>query len=339
MQAPQPISLLHFEKLMGPYGLYQHATKREPNLAEGYCVDDNARAIIVLLEWIKQFPAQASKAEQFLESCFNFVQDAHHAAGTYYNFRDANGTWLTHDVSEDMYARLARMYVHILFYDKNNSRKKIAKDLLDDLVPTLTTLTAPRAQAETIIALAKYPEHGNIVELHTKNMLKLWEAQSSPAWPWFQDTMTYANALLPHSILASPALDQVNAQECLHASAAFLLSTTIQNNIFIPVGNRGWYQKGKAPAIYDQQAIEASTMYDFLLAYQNKFPEKITAEQVQAPYKWFLGENTKNVIMADTTTGACLDGLNLDIPNKNYGAESMLAYLWAELLKNNSLKS
>ncbi|MDA1169380.1 MAG: hypothetical protein O3A36_03520 [bacterium] len=338
MQEPQNISLIHFEKLMGPYGLYQHATKREPNLAEGYCVDDNARAITVLLNYIQQFPAQSEQAIVLLNACFTFIRDAHHAPGTYYNFRDASGTWLKHDVSEDMYARLARTYAYILSHDTNSDRKIIAQALLSDLLPRLESLTAPRALAETIIALAEYPEYERIATLHRNNLLALWETQSSSAWPWFQESMTYANALLPHSMLTNPALASDKVRECLHTSAAFLIQTTIQNNIFIPIGNIGWYAKGGVAAQYDQQAIEAGTMYDFLLEYRAQFPEKVTVEQLQAPYNWFFGKNTKNVVMADTETGACLDGLNLDIPNQNYGAESMLAYLWAELLMRKSLK-
>ncbi|HLC49456.1 MAG TPA: hypothetical protein VJI96_03680 [Candidatus Andersenbacteria bacterium] len=332
------ISLQHFEKLLGPYGLYQHATKREPNLAEGYCVDDNARAVIVLLAYLEQFPAEKNRVEKLLHSCFTFIQDAHHAPGTYYNFRDAKGVWLTHDVSEDMYARLARTYTYTLDHDTNNDRKKIALELLIDLIPTLQSLTAPRAQAETVIALAKSPEFTDVATTHIQNLLALWKKESTPAWPWFEGSMTYANALLPHSVLIGLPLAPNDAQEYLHASAAFLIKTTIQNNIFTPIGNIGWYSRDGIAARYDQQPIEAGTMFDFLLAYHAKFPEKVSTSALIAPYKWFFGNNSKNIIMADVKTGACLDGLNVHELNQNYGAESMLAYLWAELLKRKYLK-
>lgn len=336
-----PINLQHFENLMGPYGLYQHANKREPNLEEGYCVDDNARAILVLLEYLSQGGSEKEKAEAFLESCFAFIVDAHYAPGTYYNFRDAKGTWLTYDVSEDMYARLARTYAYILSHDTNESRKNKATELLLDLIPTLQTLTAPRAQAETCIAIRTLPasflethkEFVLIAETHRTNLLALWEKESSPVWPWFQESMTYANALLPHSMLGT---SDEQALECLHASASFLIQTTIQQNLFMPIGNMGWYSKGRSPARYDQQPIEAGTMFDFLLAYYAQFPEQVSASQLLAPYLWFFGRNTKNIPMADGETGACLDGLNEGKPNENYGAESMLAYLWAELLMHNA---
>jgi hypothetical protein len=343
MQVP-PISLQHFEKLMGPYGLYQHATEREPNLAEGYCVDDNARAIMVLLAYLEQSPAQREKAETFLTSCFAFIKDAQHAPGTYYNFRDAKGTWLTHDVSEDMYARLARTYAYILSHDRNQDRKSAATSLLIDLTTTLQSLTAPRAQAETCIAISalpqsfitEHPELTRIAKRHNASLLALWNNESSLRWPWFQESMTYANAILPHSMLTS---SQEQAQECLHQSASFLMETTIRNNIFIPIGSVGWYPKGGIASHDNQQAIEAGTMFDFLLAYHAQFPDKVSEAQLLAPYLWFFGHNTNKVVMADKEIGACLDGLFLDHVNPNYGAESMLAYLWTELLMQHAPKS
>lgn len=343
MQVP-PISLNHFSKLMGPYGLYQHATKREPNLAEGYCVDDNARAVMVLLEYIQQFPLSALEVEPLLASCFSFLEDARYGEGTYYNFRDAKGVWLTHDISEDMYARLARTYAYVLQHDTNSNRKEKASTLLLDLLPTLQTLTAPRAQAETCIAVTTLPEHflrehpefTALQTTHTKNLLSLWNTQSSSDWPWFEPSMTYANAILPHSLLSSPSHE---TQECLHASAAFLIDTTIQDNTFMPIGSVGWYPKGGVASHDNQQAIEAGTMFDFLLAYQSQFPKKVSDEVVAAPYLWFFGNNTKSVLMANKEIGACLDGLFLTHTNPNYGAESMLAYLWAELLMQRAPES
>src|SRR5689334_10913410 len=41
--------LRHFASLMGPHGLYQHATPEGPILSQGYCVDDNARAVSMLI--------------------------------------------------------------------------------------------------------------------------------------------------------------------------------------------------------------------------------------------------------------------------------------------------
>ncbi len=334
-----PLGLSHTRTLIGQYGIYQHASGLHPNLKEGYCVDDNARAVIVLISWVQQSPTDTPELEIFLDRCFQFVVDAQHAPGAYYNFRDDNGAWLTHDISEDMYARIARMYAYVISHDTNTDRITASKRSLIHLVPTLSHLTAARALAETIIAiqslpktfLSSNPELVRIAQQHTATLLALWDTTSSQDWKWFEPAMTYANAILPHGILMSDHTLSERADACLHASAEFLMSTTIQNSIFMPVGNKGWYTKGGTPARYDQQPIEAGTMFDFLIAYQAKFPKNISKEELLAPYLWFLGQNTDHTVMANTTIGSCFDGLEKTGPNPNCGAESTLAYLSAEL--------
>lgn len=48
---------------------------------------------------------------------------------------------------------------------------------------------------------------------------------------------------------------------------------------------------------------------------------------------WFHGQNSGNQTMVDRQAGTCFDGLALQGANRNQGAESMLAYLWTELLR------
>lgn len=120
----------------------------------------------------------------------------------------------------------------------------------------------------------------------------------------------------------------------LHEATAFLIRTTITPNEFVPIGNIEWYTPDhQKPSTYDQQPIEAHTMFDFLLAYEQAYPEKVSLDQVMAPYMWFHGHNTQKVVMVNPTVGTCFDGLNADGPNPNVGAESLLAYIRSEVLQ------
>lgn len=334
------ISLGHFERLMGPHGLYQHARGQQPNLQEGYCTDDNARAINFLLAWRKLFPVDAEKVENFLQRCWQYIADARSAPGTYYNFRDAQGRWLAHDVSEDMYARVARAYAAVIIQDSNAGRKKQAEELLLDLLPTLQKLSFPRAQAETILAIAllppawrrQQPAFMALAAQHLENLAGFWKQNATPDWPWFEAAATYANALLPHSILVgSNLLNTHTYDEILHRSAQFLLQATAENNIFMPIGSVGWYPQGGQPSRDNQQPIEAGLTLDFLLEYQASFPANVTVEQVAAPYLWFYGQNDHSTLLVDSSASAAFDGLFIDHINTNCGAESLLAYLGSEV--------
>ena len=48
-------------------------------------------------------------------------------------------------------------------------------------------------------------------------------------------------------------------------------------------------------------------------------------------HAWFHGENSLSQPLVDVRCGACCDGLQASGVNRNQGAESTLAYLWAEL--------
>ncbi len=343
MQASSFLS--HFTVMMGPWGLYQHATVREPLLREGYCVDDNARAVIVLSRLLSIVPSEdITMTKDLLLKCWKFVCEAELESGHYHNFRSSEGVWLETDESEDMYARLIRMLGEVLRNDQLSDLHSQAKRMLQLLLTRASSMQAPRFWAECVIALVDLPDDAGLgdrkeplLQQGREVLGRLWETNSSPDWMWFEESMTYANALLPHGLLASRLYGKDSAvEDMLHESAAFLIRTTIQNGIFVPIGSNGWYPKGKTPSHDNQQAIEAGTMFDFLLAYHDAFPELVTIETVAAPYLWFFGHNTNRAMMADESTGACLDGLFLHGVNPNYGAESMLAYQYAELLFQNA---
>jgi len=338
--------LNHFTKMMGPYGLYQHATLQKPLLSEGYCTDDNARAVQMLacLLPILSLKDQTT-GQKLLLNCWKFLQESQIKPGYFHNFRRSNGEWIIPGQSEDMYARLIRAFVEVL---NNQSLAELHESALGLLMPILlrsSEMRAPRFWAECLVSLDSSPKEVpsdlvySLIQQGHNRLVQLWEANSSPDWPWFEEKMTYANALLPHGLFASIKSHKNKntfAQDALEKSASFLIKTTIIKDIFVPIGSNGWYPKGGKPSHDNQQAIEAGTMFDFLLTYSESTNFKMDPKVVVAPYLWFFGRNTAKVNLADPSTGACLDGLFTNGPNPNYGAESMLAYQWSEILLRTS---
>lgn len=330
----------YFETMIGPHGLYQHATGNIPLLSEGYCTDDNARAVQTLIHLYPHLQSEDKKrASEYMKTCWQFLVDAEESPGVYFNFRSAEGDWLPHDRSEDMYARLVRTYMTVITNDWDTIRKEQASALLPPLLQTMSNLHAPRAIAELLIALAedklattgdkfKFPQ---LAETSITELLGLWKENSTVDWPWFEETMTYANSLLPHGLLKGlPASGTSEHRQALEQSTHFLIATTIRNNMFIPIGSNGWYPQGGVPSIDNQQPIEAGTMFDFLLDYHTQY-QALPLDIVAAPYLWFFGKNTHQCVMVDSASGACYDGLFTKGPNMNCGAESFLAYIWAEV--------
>src|SRR3989344_343882 len=230
----------HFKAMMGPHGLYQHATIREPLLSEGYCTDDNARAMQMLVRLTPLISSDLKPIVQTLfQRCWDFICQAQIRPGYFTNFRSATGEWLPQGLveSEDMYARLIRALVEVMHSPAYAHYHAEAASMLEPLLTRASEMNAPRFWAEYLIATKDMP---NSDPKALQTLVSLWEQNASEDWPWFESSMTYANALFPHGLLC--ALHKKNdehTERILHQSARFVISSTIRNGIFIPIGSNG----------------------------------------------------------------------------------------------------
>jgi len=145
--------------------------------------------------------------------------------------------------------------------------------------------------------------------------------------------MTYANAVLPHSLFAAAELwPEGPFLSVAEATFGFLVAETTVDDGFWPVGNLDWYARGETKSPYDQQPVEASTMAEAALAafaVRGDSRHLATFHRAQA---WFAGRNSLRLPLTDPLTGGCCDGLQQNGLNRNQGAESTLAALWTEWL-------
>jgi len=102
-------------------------------------------------------------------------------------------------------------------------------------------------------------------------------------------------------------------------------------DFFWPVGNSDWYPRGEEKSPYDQQPVEAVTMADAALAGFALLGDERYLATFRRAYAWFHGQNSLHQPLVDGHCGSCCDGLQRSGMNRNQGAESTLAYLWAEL--------
>jgi hypothetical protein len=100
---------------------------------------------------------------------------------------------------------------------------------------------------------------------------------------------------------------------------------TIENGIYVPVGNEGWYRRGGVKPRYCQQPLEGVAMVDAALVAYDATADPAHRTTAQVALDWYYGRNTRGIVMA--RNGGCLDGLNETTVNMNMGAESTLAYL------------
>ncbi len=317
-------------------GLFQHAKYSVPDRKLGYSTDDNARALVIVSKHYNLYGVEFSV--RLAKIYLSFLHYMHRADGLFYNklSYDRLRKW---DLSEDTYGRSLWGCASLYSSRMPDDLRLLAKELLDNSLKAADKLKAPRGIAFTIVALYEYYSRannkdiiGNLVERLAQKMFELYEKVSDGSWRWFEDSMTYENARLPQALFL--AYDITKEKRFLKAATEsfdFLCKTTLINGIFWPVGNRGWYIRGKPKALYDQQPVEAGSMTEAALDAFMITNERKYLEIAKTSMKWFFGRNSAGLKVYDERTGRCYDGITPHGLNLNQGAESMLSYMLAKL--------
>jgi glycosyltransferase involved in cell wall biosynthesis len=330
-------SLTHVLRLTDDTGIVQHAKYGIPNLKEGYCLDDNARALIMALMCFQR--NKSREAFELLPVYLSFIHYMQTDDGNFRNFLSFNRQYLDKVGSEDSFGRTIWALGYLVSSAASNSYREFAVEIFQKSIPHFAALKHLRGIANTIIGLSLYlkicpTDEGLVNELIalTQPLIDAYNKTQSGDWQWFEETMTYDNGILPLALLHSCEITgNEEAKHIAMKTMAFLDDLTLSNGYLSPVGNDGWYYRGGTFPAFDQQAIETMAMVLMhFQAYQIfRRPEYI--EKMFLSYKWFLGENTLRAPLYDHETKGCCDGLLPAGINRNQGAESTLAYLISHL--------
>lgn len=330
-------SLTHVLRLTDDTGIVQHAKYGIPNLKEGYCLDDNARALIMALMAYQRNGSR--EAFELLPIYLSYIHYMQTDDGNFRNFLSFDRRYLDEVGSEDSFGRTIWALGHLIGCAASNSYREFALEIFHKSVPHFSALKHLRGVANTIIGISLYlqvyPTDEGMVKILAKLTQPLIDAYNntqSDDWQWFEEKMTYDNAILPLALLHSCEITgNEEARKIALATMAFLDQLTLSNGYLSPVGNDGWYYRGGTFPTFDQQAIETMAMVLMhFQAYQIfRIPQYI--EKMFLSYKWFLGENTLRAPLYDHETKGCCDGLLPGGINRNQGAESTLAYLISHL--------
>jgi hypothetical protein len=329
-------SLDYVMHLTNDTGIIQHAKYGIPNWKEGYCTDDNARALIMSL---MANQLGYNEALRLMPAYMSFLQFMQNDGGYFRNFLSYRNEFLDKMGSEDAFGRTIWALGYLVHHAPNNGYCKFGEELFHKALPNFRNLTHLRGISNTIIGVTYYLkthpcEHvvQNSLDYLTESLINAYHASHGRSWRWFEDYLTYDNAILPLALLHSAEITRnEEVRYIAFESLEFLESVTMGPRYFNPVGNQGWYSRdGKMPS-YDQQAIDIMAM---VLMYQQA--HRMTGDprylkKLFSVYSWFLGENSLCVPLYDNETKGCCDGLHPNGMNLNQGAESTLAYLISHL--------
>jgi glycosyltransferase involved in cell wall biosynthesis len=334
-RAPPEMQLDHFLSMCDDTGLFQHAVHSVPDRAHGYCVDDNARALLVACALNN--PGEQRLPEVLTARFAAFVQHAWNPdSRRFRNFMGFNRCWLEDEGSEDSHGRTLWSLGVCALTDANVSRRSWAASLFGEAVHEVKGFRSPRAWAFTLLGLDAYcaavTDDVRATQLRAMladRLVSGFDAVATDDWRWFENGLAYDNARLPQALILTGVATKTPGYLDVGLKSLHWLVTqqTSAKGQFRPVGTAGFGDRRRPPQAFDQQPLEAAaTIAACLAAWRADHDVEWKAEAARV-FAWFLGSNDLSTSLVDLETGSCRDGLHPDRANENRGGESVVSYL------------
>jgi len=330
------LRLDHLTRLSDSTGIFQHAIYSLPDFNHGYCTDDNARALIVTV-LLEEMELEGRELHRLAEIYASFMQYAFDPVSSRFrNFMSYERRWLETQGSEDSQGRALWALGTCAGRSKHRDLQAWAAQLFERALPSALDASSPRAWAFALLGIYEYFRRlsGDRMAAQTRDLLTLrlvdlFDRCATDDWPWFEKSLSYANARLSQVLIMHGRW--ADSPKCLEIglrSLRWLVSVQkAPRGHFRPIGSAGFYTRGGVPAEFDQQPIEAHGIISACLEAYHATNDSYWHEQACIAFEWFLGRNDLGLSLYDSKTGGCCDGLHIDRVNQNQGAESTLAYL------------
>jgi len=329
-------SLQHVQRLTDHTGILQHAKGIVPNRKEGYCLDDNARALIMALQHYKQ--TESSESFELAATYLSYIQYAQKDDGSFYNFMNYRREFLEEEGSEDSQGRALWALGYAVQVCSENSLGSVARELFHE-GQHLTIQMGTRGTALGILALCgylgKFPKNSAASQLlHTASdkLVGFYKKNTSSNWPWFEDKLTYDNAFLPLALLRAYRFTQEKKYlSVAKKTLSFLEGIYFKKDYLQLVGNDRWITKSRYACLFDEQPLDAMASVLLFQEAHLIFNDKHYLDLMRLSFDWFVGKNRLEKPLYDFESGGCRDGLMEKDVNFNQGAESTLSFLMSLL--------
>ena len=330
---PQP-SLAGVRRMTDSCGMLQHSLWSLPDRNHGYCVDDNARALI-LMHRLPGAPdaerlAMASSYASFLAHAWNDAEQS------FRNFMSYERAWLESRGSEDSNARSFWAVCSTAVEAHAPEQRRWAQAFLPRLLPAMERLTSPRAEAFTAIGLALVVGSGfstapmrELLRVKAERLASLLDARAEAGEPWFEAYLSYDNARLPEALIRAGVVLGDMRLKLLGFEALLWLcrKQTAPSGCFRAVPTEDFGRTLDAGGLFDQQPLEAWAAVDACQAAIEAGGDAVVfREEMERAFAWYHGRNDLGVSLAEAGDGECFDGLTWAGANQNQGAESVLAF-------------
>lgn len=343
------LNLAHVLEMTTEVGMIQFSKINQPDLDSGYTLDDNARALIALLmhyEW------SGDRADlRLIRTYLNFIEFCQQPTGDFLNYVDSERNFTPQNNETNLSDSNGRA-IWALGYLVSKSAilpadiLAKAENVMQRVLPVMDAMHSTRSMAFSIKGLYYFnqekqlPAVLRLIQLFGDRLLQMYRHESEHNWKWYEDYLTYANAILPEAMLCAwQATGNPVYKETAKASLDFLLSLTFKDGRIKVISNIGWMHKGQEPLPLvkgAEQPIDIAYTVLALERFYDVFKDEACSQKMAVAFNWFLGNNHLRQIIYNPCTGGCYDGLEERNVNLNQGAESTLSYLMARMCMENN---
>jgi len=333
------LNLDHVMVMTDDTGMLQHATFNVPRYVEGYCVDDNARALL-LTTLLEEAGSDDPRGVRMLGSRYlAFLSHAFNGPlGRFRNFMSHARVWQEEQGSEDSHGRALWALGTVVGCSDDPGRNSLAGALFHAALPAVSSFSSPRAWAYALLGIEQYLhafEGDRNVQAAGREiahrLMTLFRQTDHPEWPWCENSVTYCNARLPQAMIATGSWtgDEAMTATGLRSLEWLMSIQRTEDGYFAPVGTNGFFERGMTAAVFDQQPVEASSTVSACMDAFRATGDRRWAAHARRAFTWFLGQNQLQQPLYDPLSGGCRDALHVDRVNENQGAESTLSFLLA----------
>ncbi len=324
----------HLMRLTDVGGLHEHAEGLRPRTEHGYCVDDVARALVVVSrenETDEKF--QALRRQYLL-----FVLEAQGPDGRFRNRKSTAGVWTGEPSVEDCWGRGLWALGAAAARPTGGLTRAVRaeRDVVLGAFERAARWRSPWTRAMTFAGLGAVemltvqPGHLGARALLVDAVAAIRGPAISARWRWPEPRLTYANAAVPEVLIGAGAMlghDAVLA-EGLSLLGWLLERETRDGHLSVtPVGGQrppGLRRATLRPATHRGGGARRC------LRPRLRRHRRTALGRCCAPCRaWFLGHNDTGVPLFDPDSGGGCDGLEAGGRNENQGAESTIALITA----------
>ena len=336
-----PVNLSHLKNLTTGTGIIQFSMINQPDLCSGYTLDDNSRALVAMC--MHYILTHDSESKRYINIYLSFIKRCLLPTGKFLNYVNFDNKFSAQNKKVNLDDANGRALWALGYVISLNNILPVrlgaeASAMIKKTIPHLESIYSPRAMALTIKSLYYYQKATNpadtsgIVNTLANRLVQMYKHESTDDWHWFEDSLTYANSILPEAMLYAWLLTgETIFKKIAISSLSFLLSIIFNENGIEVVSNRSWLKKGQIPSHFGEQPIDVAYTIMTLSKFYDVFGLEEYYTKMEIAFNWFLGNNRLHQIIYNPCTGGCYDGLEETHVNLNQGAESTVSYLMARL--------